>query len=60
MEYLPHAPYLQDLLCLFHGLDLENTHQRNTKKLFSSSNYQKIKKDMYLYLYLLLFLLQET
>lgn len=60
MEYLPHVPYLQDLLFLYHVLDLENTHQRNTKELFSSSNYQKIKKDMYLYLYLLLFLLRGT
>ena len=56
-EFLLHVPYLQVLLCLFHDLDLENIDERNTKKLFSGSNYFKIKKDMYLYLYLRLFLL---
>jgi hypothetical protein len=53
--FLLHVPYLQDLLYLFHDLGLENIDERNTKKLFSGSNYFEIKKDMYLCLYLLLF-----
>ena len=56
-EFLLRVPYHQVHLYLFHVLDLENIYERNTKKLFSGSNYFKIKKDMYLYLYLRLFLL---
>ena len=62
MEYLLLVPYLPDLLedRLFLSLGLENIYERNTKKLFSGSNYCNMKKDMYLYLYLLLFLLRGT